>query len=80
MVYRDFYAGRCMEGAGGNRYLEVAEAPAPGDTRPGLVDLGQWALNTQLGLHILDFQFPQGDLIDMVSRRAKALAGGATPP
>ncbi len=73
VVYRDFYAGRCVDGADGYRFLEVAEAPAPGDVRPGLLDLGQWMLNTQLGMHILDFQFPQGDLIDMVTRRAAAL-------
>jgi hypothetical protein len=70
VVYRDFYAGQCVAGAGGYRYLAVSEVPGAGDTRESPFDLGQIGLNTSLGTHILDMQFPQGDLIDMVARRA----------
>ena len=74
VLYRDLYAGQCVEGGSGYRLPSpvVSEASAPGDTQ-GPIDLKQFALDTSLGTHILDFQFPQGDLIDMVGRRAAAL-------
>ncbi len=73
VVYRDFYAGQCVSGPGGYRYLAVSEARGAGDTRESPFDLGQVGLNTGLGTHILDMQFPQGDLIDMVARRVAGL-------
>jgi hypothetical protein len=73
VVYRDYYAGKCVDGPGGYRYLAVSEAPGAGDTRESPFDLKQFALDTGLGTHILDMQFPQGDLIEMVARRAAAL-------
>ena len=63
-----------VDGPGGYRYLAVSEAPAPGDARESPFDLSQLALDTGMGTHILDLQFPQGDLIDMVARRAAKLA------
>jgi hypothetical protein len=73
VLYRDFYAGQCVDGPSGYRYLAVSEARAPGDVRESPFDLGHFLLGGQLGTHILDFQFPQGDLIDMVARRAATL-------
>jgi hypothetical protein len=73
VLFRDLYAGQCVDGPGGFRYLAVGEQRGPGDTRQGPIDLGSFVLNTQMGTHILDLQFPQGDLIDMIARRAAAL-------
>jgi hypothetical protein len=70
--FRDLYAGRCVDGPGGQRHLEVWYAPAAGDRREPPIDLGAVLFGTDLGLHILDFQFPQGDLIDLVARKAAA--------
>jgi hypothetical protein len=76
VLFRDLFAGRCVEGAGGDRHLEVWYAPAANDRRESPLDLGAAVFGTSLGLHILDFQFPQGDLIDLVARKAAA----ASPP
>ncbi len=73
VLFRELYTGHCVESPGGYRYLAVAEQRGPGDTRPSPIDLGTFALNTGMGMHILDLQFPQGDLVDMVARRAAAL-------
>jgi hypothetical protein len=73
VLYRDLYAGQCREGPGGFDYLAVSELRAPGDVRVSPLDLGSFWLDTSLGLHILDMQFPQGDLIDLVARKAAAL-------
>ena len=37
------------------------------------VDLTAGALSGSMGMHVLDLQFPQGDLIEAVARRAAAL-------
>jgi hypothetical protein len=72
LVMRDFYAGECVDGPNGYRYLAISAAPKAGDQRLSPVDLQATRLNTLLGLHILDLQFPQGDLIDLVARKAAA--------
>ena len=73
VLLRDFYAGRCVNGTGGLRFLGVSATPRPGDLRKSPLDLDSVWLRTPMGLHVLDFQFAQGDLIDMVARRAAAL-------
>jgi Protein of unknown function (DUF3089) len=70
VIYRDYYAGRCVDGPRGYRYLAVSEVQAPGDRRESPFDLSQMLLDGAMGTHILDFQFPQGDLVDLVARRA----------
>jgi hypothetical protein len=70
VLYRDYYAGRCVDGPRGYRYLAVSEARAPGDQRESPFDLSQLLLDGMMGTHILDFQFPQGDLVELVARRA----------
>jgi hypothetical protein len=72
VLFRQLYAGRCVDGPNGYRYLAVDEARAPGDQRRSPIDLQSFALNTGMGMHILDFQFPQADIVDMVARRAAA--------
>ena len=69
LLLRDLYSGRCVEGPHGFRYLAISEAPAPGDVRKSPLPLENWRFNMKLGMHALDFQFPQGDLIDLVAKK-----------
>jgi hypothetical protein len=73
VVFPNLYAGRCVDGGGGFRYLEVAMAGSKGDVRVNPIDFGRvpgWRI---LGLHILDLQLPQGDLLDIVAKHVAAL-------
>jgi hypothetical protein len=71
LLLRNFYAGRCVSGPNGVRDLEVSGTPSPGDARTSPVDLDAWYFGTKLGLHVLDLQIPQGDLVDLVTARAQ---------
>jgi len=52
----------------------VSSAAAADDTRKSPVDLHDRRFRIgKLGLHVLDMQLTQGDLVDMVARRAAAL-------
>lgn len=73
VVLRNFYAGRCLTGENGYRYLAVSLAGSPGDVRQSPFDFEKIPFHKVLGLHIVDFQLPQGDLIDLVARRVAAL-------
>jgi hypothetical protein len=73
LMLRDYYSAQCVDGKDGYRYLAVWEARLPGDVRVAPFDLGGWMFGTKMGLHVLDFQLPQGNLIDLVARRAAAL-------
>jgi hypothetical protein len=73
LMLRDFYTGECTEGPEGYRYLGVATTKQAGDQRTSAVDLAEDRFNGALGLHVVDFQFAMGDLIDQVARRAKKL-------
>lgn len=82
VMLRDYYKARCVERPGGLRYLAVSAPARAGDTRTSPVDLSLRLLHGVLGYHLLDMQFPQGDLVDLVAERAAALANvpPATPP
>jgi hypothetical protein len=69
----DFYAGRCVDGPNGFRYLAVSPVNAPNDTRVPPIDLDRMPFRKVLGLHLVDFQVPQGDLVELVAKRAAAL-------
>ena len=71
LTLRDFYTGECVDGPGGYRYLAVAAAPKAGDVRRSPLDLGHSRFTGTLGLHVVDMQFPMGDLVDLVARKAK---------
>lgn len=73
VMLRNFYSGRCVDGEDGFRYLGVAATPEGDDVRRSPVDLGALLFKSQLGLHLFDFQFAQGDLIDLVAERAAEL-------
>jgi pimeloyl-ACP methyl ester carboxylesterase len=77
VVLRDFYSGSCHAGPGFVRYLSVSTTPPPGDVRVSPVDFSSIWLRGKLGLHILDFQLAQGDLVDLVAHRVAALRAGA---
>ena len=71
VALRDFYTGECVDGPDGYRYLAVAAAPKAGDVRQSPLDLGHARFTGRLGLHVVDLQFPMGDLVDLVARKAK---------
>lgn len=73
LLLRDFYTGECVAGSDGYNYLSVAAAPLTGDQRTSAVDLTEDRFNGTLGLHVVDYQFAMGDLIDLVESRAKRL-------
>lgn len=70
LLVRDFYSAQCVDGQDGYRYLAVWPSEAAGDARPARLRLDGWRFGTRMGLHVLDFQLPQGDLVDLVARRA----------
>ena len=74
LLFRGTYAGRCVVRDDGFAYLAVSSvASAP--VHP--IDIEDRRFRGGLGLHILDFQLPQSDLISLV--RAK-IAAVAPPP
>ena len=73
IALRHFYTGACTDGPDGYRYLGVMAAPAAGDARQGVLDLEKSDFNGTLGLHVADFQFAMGDLIELVARRVSHL-------
>jgi hypothetical protein len=73
VLLRNFYVGRCVEAEGGFRYFEVAIAPAKGDARVSPMDFDLVPARKILGLHIVDLQLAQGDLLDLVAKRVAAL-------
>jgi hypothetical protein len=73
VALRDFYAGECVGGVDDPRHLAVSLVARPAsDARESPVDLSSRWLRGKLGLHILDMQLPQGDLVDLVARRVTA--------
>jgi Protein of unknown function (DUF3089) len=73
LLLRNFYTGACTEGPNGYRYLAVAAAPGADDARQSALDLAAGQFNGLLGLHVADFQFAMGDLIDLVARRTASV-------
>jgi hypothetical protein len=67
-----FYEAWCADGPDGFRFLAVDEAHSPGDVRESPIDLTTAAWRTKLGLHLLDMQFTQGDLVHLIERKAAA--------
>ena len=75
VTFGDFYAGQCVDGPNGLRGLAVSLVNAPGEERENPIDFDQMPLKKQMGLHLIDFQLAQGDLLDMVERRVIAARG-----
>ncbi|HEY1550941.1 MAG TPA: DUF3089 domain-containing protein [Kofleriaceae bacterium] len=80
---KGFYRARCLDRPDGRDYFEIGEARGSGDQRPSFVNLDK--NHGGLGLHIYDFQFAQGDLIELVKhkldvyRAAQKIGGDGHP-
>jgi Protein of unknown function (DUF3089) len=76
-IYPNLYTGQCVAGPPGLVFLDIAFAPLAGDVRTNPVQLDAGLLSPgppyNLGLHLLDFAFPTGELLDAVATRASAL-------
>jgi pimeloyl-ACP methyl ester carboxylesterase len=72
VVMRDYYGARCVRGPDRYAWLEASTPTAtPRDQRTSPVDLRSRRFRLgDLGLHVLDLQLTQGDLVDLVARRA----------
>lgn len=79
LLLRGFYSAQCMAGEEGIRYLGVWPSSEPGDVRAKPFDLSGFRFGTDFGLHVLDYQLPLGDLVDLVKRRAPPPAEGLPP-
>lgn len=75
VVYRDFFSGRVQRERDAEGRLRatfvVSAAPAAGDVRQSPLDFSQ--ADSKIGLHVLDFAFPQGDLLRQLGARVSAL-------
>lgn len=74
VLYRSFYAGECVPDANGYSYLEIRERPGVGDLRAGVVDFTRPLFTPGfLGTHVLDWNFPLGELLALVKTKAAAM-------
>jgi hypothetical protein len=80
IAVRDYYGAACVDGGAGFRYLAVSAAPRPGDRRTSPFDLDGPRWRTPFGFHIVEFQFAQQDLIDLVARKAEVMTQQGLAP
>jgi hypothetical protein len=77
--YATFFSGECVVSPNGYSYLQIAAAPVGGDTRSNPIPFAnQYYSPALVGLHLLDYSFPMGDLLAAVRTRASALDGGSS--
>lgn len=69
VLFRNHYQASCQTSESGYRYLGVSTVNVDGDKRQQPLDLQDRRLNRGFGLHILDMQLAQGDLIDLIGKR-----------
>ena len=77
VLYRRMYKARCVSTAVGGkdvRGLEVSLAQEAGDARSNPLDFSSAILSSSNGTHILDIQFTEGDLIDLIGAKAAVYA------
>jgi pimeloyl-ACP methyl ester carboxylesterase len=73
-TFNDFYAGECVKDDRGKSYLKISVEPGEGDLRTNPIPFDSGVLAPALlGTHILDYNFPLGDLLGLVQRKANAL-------
>ena len=72
-VIPDHYTAECTATDGGQVYLSIAAAPAPGDTRE-IDHIAPTAANAD-SLHTADYNFSLGDLLLLVASQATAYQG-----
>jgi hypothetical protein len=73
VTLRDYYSAECKEGPASMVSLAMSVEPEPSDTRKNPINFEAHLFRGELGLHIVDFQLVQGDLIDLVAHRVAAL-------
>lgn len=73
VLYRRMYQARCVT-QGSRRAMEISLAKEAGDTRINPLDFSSLILASSTGTHILDVQFTEGDLIDLIAAKAAAYA------
>ena len=73
--YEDFYAGECVKDDLNASYLEIRVAPTdPNDARENQVPFDNGLFDPAfLGTHILDYNFPMGDMVELVEVKAAAM-------
>jgi hypothetical protein len=72
VLYRDFFQGDCVT-AGSHTYLEISLVGAAMDQRQAPAYRNMAVESIGFGLHIVDYNIPLDDLIDVVEQQA----GGA---
>ncbi len=73
-LYEGFYSGQCVKDDHGKSYLQISVTPGPGDLRTNPVPFGNVVFAPSfLGTHILDYNWPMGDLIRLVTTKAAAM-------
>jgi len=77
LLVRDFYRTACVASPSGNTALAVSVVGAPGDRRENPLSFEARMFRSFLGLHLVDMQLAQGDLVDLVTRHVEM---GAAPP
>jgi hypothetical protein len=69
-----FYSGECVKDDHGKSYLEIGVDPGPGDVRTNPIPFANPLFGPALlGMHVLDYNFALGDLIQLVERKAALL-------
>lgn len=71
VAFDGFYQAQCADGPDGVRFLAISTAP--GDARQDPVQYPLLPLHKYIGLHVLDMQLAQGDLVDLVARHVARL-------
>jgi hypothetical protein len=74
VLYRDFFAARCVAGEGGDNGLQWRAEPRAGDQRANPVDFENPLLTGANGAHLFDMHFGQGALIDLVGRKIRTMS------
>jgi hypothetical protein len=69
VLYRDLFRGKCMY-ENGQSWLEVSIEPQPTDTRMLPAYRNPLLESFGFGLHLVDFNIPLDDLIEIVKLQA----------
>ncbi len=72
MIYRDTFRGQCVK-RDGSSYLEISVDPDEGDQRPPPPYSTTLIRTIGMGLHLVDYNLPMGDLLEMVAQQAEAM-------
>lgn len=72
MLYRDTFRGECVK-RDGRSYLEISVDPDEGDQRPPPPYQTILIRIIGMGLHLVDYNLPMGDLLKMVRLQAEAM-------